>query len=491
MTISLALMLSLAIPMAGAVLIAFNGKRQNIRESITLVTAVLLFIDVLWILQPFLAGHEMALTLGQVMPGLNIALRIEPLGMMFALIASGLWIVNSIYSIGYMRANNEQNQTRVYVCFAIAIFSAIGIAFAANMFTLFIFYEVLTISTYPLVTHKGNDEARRSGRIYLGLLIGTSIGLQMTAIIWTWLATGTLDFTKGGIINGHVSASVMPILLGLYMFGIGKAALMPFHRWLPAAMVAPTPVSALLHAVAVVKAGVFTVMKVAVYIFGIDTLSKTGASQWLIWVAAFTLVTASVIALTKNNLKARLAYSTISQLAYVTLGAAMATSMGVIGGSMHIAMHAMGKITLFFCAGAIYTAVHKTEISDMDGLGRIMPFTYGAFLIGALSIIGLPPMGGSWSKWYLMMGAADTDQYILIGILMLSSLLNVAYLLPIIGRGFFISNKEFEAQGTGLGSIREAPLFCVIPPMLTAAGCLALFFYADKLYRLLEPMVRP
>ena len=211
----------------------------------------------------------------------------------------------------------------------------------------------------------------------------------------------------------------------------------------------------------------------------------------MIWVASFTSVSASFIALTKNNLKARLAYSTISQLAYVTLGAAMATSMGVIGGSMHIAMHAMGKITLFFCAGAIYTAVHKTEISDMDGLGRIMPFTYGAFLIGALSIIGLPPMGGSWSKWYLMMGAADTDQYILIGILMLSSLLNVAYLLPIIGRGFFISNKEFEAQGTGLGSIREAPLFCVIPPMLTAAGCLALFFYADKLYRLLEPMVRP
>jgi multicomponent Na+:H+ antiporter subunit D len=280
---------------------------------------------------------------------------------------------------------------------------------------------------------------------------------------------------------------------------------MPFHRWLPAAMVAPTPVSALLHAVAVVKAGVFTVMKVVVYIFGIDFLATTGASNWLIWVAAFTLLAASIIAMTKDNLKARLAYSTVSQLSYITLGAALATSMGVIGGSMHIAMHAMGKITLFFCAGAIYTATHKTEISDMDGLGRLMPFTYGAFLIGALSVIGLPPMGGSWSKWYLMLGAADAGQLIMIGVLMVSSLLNVAYLLPIVGRGFFIKGTEptghglpqpqsagaAAAPGSFLSGIREAPAFCVVPLCLTAAGCIVLFLYGDALYRLLEPMVRP
>jgi multicomponent Na+:H+ antiporter subunit D len=497
------LTLSLLIPLAGALLIGLTGRHPNLRESVTLATAALLFATVVALLMRLNAGALPAVVLHEVMPGLSVALAVEPLGMMFALIASGLWIVNSIYSIGYMRGNKEQHQTRFYVCFAIAILAAVGVAFAANMFTLFIFYEVLTVSTYPLVVHKETPEAKASGRTYLGLLLGTSIGLQMVAIIWTWVATGTLDFTKGGILDGKIAAGVAPFLLALYMFGIGKAALMPFHRWLPAAMVAPTPVSALLHAVAVVKAGVFTVMKVTVYIFGVDFLARTGAATWLMWVAAFTLLTASLIALGKNNLKARLAYSTVSQLSYVTLGAALATSMGVIGGSMQIAMHAMGKITLFFCAGAIYTATHKTEISDMDGLGRAMPFTYGAFLIGALSIIGLPPMGGSWSKWYLILAAADTGHLIMIGVLMVSSLLNVAYLLPVVGRGFFAGSDAAPAHGavpaagaqiaTGsrLRRIKEAPLFCVIPPCLTAAGCVVLFFYADRLYRLLEPIAKP
>ncbi|MDX1483978.1 MAG: monovalent cation/H+ antiporter subunit D family protein [Alphaproteobacteria bacterium] len=496
-----ALALSLVIPAVGAVLIALTGRHPNLRESVTLTTAVVLFADVLWLLGASMApGPAPALLIGEVMPGLTLALRIEPLGMMFAMIASGLWILNSIYSIGYMRGNAEHKQTRFYVYFAIAILSAIGVAFSANMFSLFIFYEVLTISTYPLVAHKETPEARQGGRTYLGILIGTSIGLQMIAIIWTWVATGTLDFTQGGIISGKVAEGLVPLLLALYMFGIGKAALMPFHRWLPAAMVAPTPVSALLHAVAVVKAGVFTVVKVIVYIFGVDFLATTGTSVWLTWVAGFSLLTASIIAMTKDNLKARLAYSTVSQLSYVTLGAALATSMGVIGGAMHIAMHAMGKITLFFCAGAIYTATHKTEISDMDGLGRVMPFTYGAFLIGALSVIGLPPMGGSWSKWYLMLGAADAGQLVMIGVLMVSSLLNVAYLLPIVGRGFFLRGEGSHAvpqpqsagaaaaPGRFLSGIREAPAFCVVPLCLTAFGCILLFIYADALYRLLEPL---
>jgi multicomponent Na+:H+ antiporter subunit D len=262
-------------------------------------------------------------------------------------------------------------------------------------------------------------------------------------------------------------------------------------------MVAPTPVSALLHAVAVVKAGVFTVMKVVVYVFGIDLLAETGQSEWLMYIAAATIIIASLVAMTKDNLKARLAYSTVSQLGYVVLGAALANAWGVIGGSMHIAMHAMGKITLFFCAGAIYTAAHKTEVSELDGLGRSMPVTFGAFLIGALSIIGLPPMGGSWSKWYLMLGAADADQLVMIAVLMISSLLNVAYLMPIAARGF-LSPAPAEPQPAAVGAaaaprsrFHEAPMFCVVPLSLTALGCVALFFFADPLYRLLEPLAAP
>ena len=491
MTAETKILLALALPTLGALLISLCGRRPNLREAVTLTTAALLFGDVLLLLPEIAAGARPSVALSQVQifPNVPIAFEVEPLGMMFAVIASGLWIVNSLYSIGYMRGNQEQNQTRFYVCFAIALASTMGIAFAGNMLTLFIFYEALTLSTYPLVTHKGNDDAKAGGRVYLGILLSTSIGLLLLGVLATWNIAGTLDFVSGGILEGKASDAVVGLLLFLYMFGIGKAALMPIHRWLPSAMVAPTPVSALLHAVAVVKAGVFTVLKVTVYIFGVDFLGRTGLSDWVAYVAAATILLASLVAMTKDNLKARLAYSTVSQLSYVVLGAMLASALGVIGGGMHIAMHAVGKITLFFCAGAIYVATHKTEISDMTGIGRSMPITMFAFFLGSLSIIGLPPFGGSWSKWYLALGAAETGQILLVAVLMISSLLNVAYLMPIVARAFFLPPPE--GDGTAAVGIREAPMFCVVPLSITALGCLALFFYADAVYDFLTLLVTP
>jgi multicomponent Na+:H+ antiporter subunit D len=309
----------------------------------------------------------------------------------------------------------------------------------------------------------------------------------MFAIVWTWTIAGTLDFVEGGILKeswqqSTISTVQLGILLGLFAFGIGKAALMPFHGWLPAAMVAPTPVSALLHAVAVVKVGVFTIMKVAVYIFGIDLLHTSGVSVWLMYTASFTILCASLIAMTKDNLKARLAYSTISQLSYIVFGAALANQWGVIGGSVHIVMHAVGKITLFFCAGAIYVAAHKTDISQMRGLGRRMPLTMMAFLLGSLSIIGLPPFGGSWSKWLLALGAANTQHQWLMGVLMVSSILNAAYLLPIPIRAFYSPSSEEDSN------IHEAPMFCVVPLCVTAVGGFILFLFADHIYSVIEPI---
>ena len=481
MSPEIAILLSLAIPLAGAVLIALADRKPNLREAVTLVTSALMFLAVVSLVPEVMAGGRPEATLIEMLPGLPIRFEVEPLGMMFGLLASGLWIVTSVYSIGYMRGNQEPHQTRYYVCFALALASTMGVAFAGNMMTLFVFYEALTLSTYPLVVHRGTEEAKRGGRTYLGLLLFTSIGLQLLAILWTWQAAGTLDFTVGGILAGKVSEPVVGVLLLLYMYGIGKAALMPLHRWLPAAMVAPTPVSALLHAVAVVKAGVFTVMKVVVYIFGIDLLADTGHGLWLTYIAAATLLLASLVALAQDNLKARLAYSTISQLAYVVLGAALANPWGVIGGSMHIAMHAMGKITLFFCAGAIYTAARKTEVSELTGLGRVMPFTFGAFMIGALSIVGLPPFGGLWGKWYLALGALEAEQVAMVAVLMISSLLNIAYLMPIPLKGFF-----GKAPGNPGPGIKEAPLPCLIAIGITALGCLVLFFFPGPIYDLLQ-----
>ncbi|MGB5557093.1 MAG: proton-conducting transporter membrane subunit [Paracoccaceae bacterium] len=482
-----AILLTMLFPAAAMVTNLVFRNQPNLRDGLTFAASVATFLTVLKILVDVGNGTTEQMALFEVLPGLDLAFNVEPLGLLFAIVASGLWMVTHIYGIGYMRGNEESHHARFFACFSLAISAVMGIAFAANMFTLFLFYELLTLSTYPLVAHKGTPEAIRGARTYLGILLGTSIALQLVAIIWTYLIAGTLDFQRGGILAGNISGPIVAVLLALYAFGIGKAALMPFHRWLPAAMVAPTPVSALLHAVAVVKAGVFTMLKVGVYIFGIDFLAETGAAEWLMWLAAFTIIASSVVALTKDNLKARLAYSTVSQLSYITLGMALATSMGALGGGMHIAMHAMGKITLFMCAGSIYVATHKTNISQMTGLGRVMPITYISFLIGALSIIGLPPLGGSWSKWLLIVGAADTGQWVMIGVLMLSSLLNVAYLLSIVGKGFFLTDKS-APQATGMA---EAPTLCWLPPALTAVGCVILFFIAGDILTFLSPIVAP
>ena len=475
-------LLALLTPFVGALIIPLFHKLPNLRETVTLVTAGTLCLAVFCLFGPVLGGARPEAQIIEVAPGLELSFKVEPLGMLFALVASSLWIVNSIYSIGYMRTNNEPRQTTFYVCFAIALGSTIGIAFAKNLFTLFLFYEGLTLSTYPLVTHERNEEAVRAGRIYLLLLLGTSLLLFLPAIIATWVLAGTLDFTPGGIVAGKTDAPIIAALLALYVFGIGKAAVMPVHFWLPAAMVAPTPVSALLHAVAVVKAGVFTVVKVVVYVFGIDTLTKTGANEWLIFVASASLLTASFIALSCDNLKARLAYSTVSQLAYVVLGAALATPTSIIGSGLQIAMHAAAKITLFFCAGAIYTAHHLTEISEMTGIGRRMPVTMLAFLMASLSIIGLPPVG-AWSKWMLALGALDAGYVIVVGVLMLSSLLSVAYLLPIVARGFFLPAPG-EPTDAGI-VVEEAPAACLIALSCSALLCVVLFFLAERIEMLL------
>ena len=375
-----------------------------------------------------------------------------------------------MYSIGYMRGNKEKNQTRFYVMFAISLAATMGIAFAANLVTLFICYEILTLSTYPLVSHKGDAATIRSARVYLGILLSTSIGLLLPAIVWTYSTAGTGDFTVGGILAGRMEGPAVGLLLGLFVFGVGKAAVMPVHRWLPAAMVAPTPVSALLHAVAVVKAGVFTVTKVIVYIFGIDFLFAEPSSGWLLYAAAFTIIAASVVALRQVNLKRLLAYSTIAQLSYVVMAAAVLKPLAEIGAAVHMVAHAFGKITLFFAAGAIYVAAKKTELPQLAGIGRRMPITMTAFTIGALSMIGVPPTGGFVSKWYILAGAFQDNNYVALFTIIASTVLNAAYFLPIVYAVWFMK------EAPGGPEHGEAPWPAVLALTVTAALTLLFFF---------------
>ncbi len=503
MTDAALIWLSLGVPLVGALAIVACWRLPVLRDAVTVLTALLMFGSVAQLLPRVMDGARPAAVLIELFPGLAIAFEVEPLGMMFALLASGLWVITALYAIGYMRGAKEKHHTRFHAFFAISLFSATGIAFAQNMLTLFIFYEALTLATYPLVAHKGTAEAKSGARTYLGLLLGTSIAFLLLGMILTWAEVGTLDFQSGGILAG-VGAGTGAVLLVLYMYGIGKAALMPFHRWLPAAMVAPTPVSALLHAVAVVKAGVFTVLKVSIYLFGLDYLQTLWTSDLMLYIATFTLLAASLVAMGKDNLKARLAYSTVSQLSYIVVAAMLVNQIAAIGGSMHIVMHAFGKITLFFCAGAIYVATKKTEISQMDGLGRRMPFTFAAFFIGAVCVIGIPPLGGVWSKWHLISGAFDSGHLLVVAALMISTLLNIAYLIPPVIRAFLYAPAAGDGLAGGTGSsaaaggadgsvdaaagLREAPLLCVAPLCLTALGGVVLFFCAPALAEFLSGM---
>ncbi len=467
------ILLAVLLPLVGAAAIALAGRvGPNLREAATLVTAGGLATTVWSLLPAVMAGERPGVTVTELLPGVAIAFRVEPLGMLFAALASGLWIVNSLYSIGYMRGNNEKNQTRFYVMFAVSLAATMGVAFAGNLITLFLFYEMLTLSTYPLVAHKGDANTVRSARVYLGILLTTSIGLFLPAVIWTYTVAGSGDFVPGGILAGKLEGPAIGLLLGLFVFGIGKAAVMPVHRWLPAAMVAPTPVSALLHAVAVVKAGVFTITKVIVYIFGVDFLFAAPSSDWLLYAAAFTIIAASAVALRQQNLKRLLAYSTIAQLSYVVMAAAILKPLAEIGAAIHMVAHAFGKITLFFAAGAIYVAAKKTEIGQLKGIGRRMPITMTAFTIGALSMIGVPPTGGFVSKWYILAGAFQDDNYVALATIILSTVLNAAYFLPIVYMAWFMREEEAPAKDHG-----EAPWPAVLALAITAFLTILFFFF--------------
>ncbi|ACB74040.1 monovalent cation/H+ antiporter subunit D family protein [Opitutus terrae] len=523
------LLFAVLAPLVGAGLVMAFGKKPNLRESISVLAAVTLCGLVLSLVPSVRSGTTAHYTLFELIPAdvaanftvapqataLTIALRADALSMIFAVVASFLWILAVFYSAGYMRGLQEHAQTRFNVCFALALFGAIGCAFADNLLTLYLFYEIVSVSTYPLVAHHQDEEGYEGGRKYLTYLTTTAKALVFPAIVLIFVLSGTLDFAGNahtGIIPATVQHGVTTALYIACLLGFAKNGVMPFHHWLPGAMVAPTPVSALLHAVAVVKVGVFSTVRVMLYVFGVDTMDALNLGIPTAYFVSITILVASIIALSKDNLKTRLAYSTVSQLSYIILGVALLTPTAVAGGLFHIAAHAFAKITLFFCAGAIYVATHKKYISEMSGLGRVMPWTFGAFALASLSMIGVPPVGGFTSKLYLLVGSLDAGAIGILVVLIASTLLNAAYFAPVVYQAFFgkppapmpeaerIPAPELVAaghehddapaaahatHGAAHGHTApapkggEAPLAMVIPLCLTAVLSVLLGFYPD------------
>jgi multicomponent Na+:H+ antiporter subunit D len=470
------------VPAVGALLIAGTGERRaNLREFWSIAAGVLQAAFVASMIPDVLAGRTPECVLFRILPGIELAFRTDGFGLLFGLGASLLWIATSFYSIGYMRSLGEHAQTRYFACFALALSSTMGVALSANLFTLFVFYEALTLVTYPLVGHKETAEARAGARKYIIYLLGAAKLLLVAALILTYNAAGTLEFRKGGILPASELAAkptLLYVVFALFLFGFAKNAVMPLHSWLPAAMVAPTPVSALLHAVAVVKTGVFATLRVILFVFGLDAMRLLGADTLALVVASVTILLGSLLALGQDNLKARLAFSTVSQLSYIILGAALLTPNGILGGVAHITNHAVSKITLFLCAGSIYVSTHKTEVSQMSGLARRMPWTMAAFAVASLSLVGIPPASGFVSKWYLALGSVQRGSVLLLGVLLVSSLLNAAYLGPVVFKAYFE-----EAPDLAPDAVFEVP-WMVIPLVLTALASLLLGVYPDPVLKL-------
>lgn len=485
-------LLATLIPMVTAALVMATGRSPNLRESISFVGAVLTFISLMLLAPGVLSGGAYALNLVTLYPGISVSFYLDPLGLVFAGTASFLWILASIYCIGYMRGLNEHAQTRFYVCYAVSVGAAMGAAFSANLFTLYLFYEIVSIFTYPLVMHHQDKEGYEGARKYIIYLMFTSKAMLLPAMAIIYVLTGTLDFNMSGISGGifppEADRVMVIIAYLLCLFGFAKAGIMPLHNWLPDAMVAPTPVSALLHAVVVVKVGVFSICRVMLSLFGINLLDVTGMGMFTAYVVSFTIITASIIALTQTNLKARLAYSTVSQLSYIVLGVAMLTPHAVTGGLLHIANHAFAKITLFFCAGCIFVASGKKDISELGGLGWRMPLTMAAFALASLSMIGVPPVSGFVSKWYLALGAMDINNMILLGVLLISSLLNAGYFVPITFKAFFGTPL---ATDTGTGSLERQPLvlLMVVPLLITGIISVLIGIWPDLFLNTIKLMV--
>jgi multicomponent Na+:H+ antiporter subunit D len=470
-------LLAILVSAIAALAIVFTGERnRNLREGWTLLAAFSKFGLIAAMTPGVLAGRRYEIQLLELAPGIELALRADPAGLLFALSASFLWILTSFYAIGYMRGAEEKKQTRFFAMLAVCLSATVGIALSANLLTFVLFYEILSVATYPLVIHKGTDKAYRIGRQYRTYAITAGVAL-VAGIAVVYQLAGTLDFQGGGFLSASMSHSALVAAFLLFFVGFGvKAGVMPLQSWLPNAMIAPTPVSALLHAVAVVKAGVFGFVRLVGFVFGPEVTREIGMAGVLAGAAGITILLASFIAMTKDDLKARLAYSTVGHLSYIVLGVALLTPTAMLGGAYHMVTHAAMKITLFFCAGALYVHMHYTKVSELDGVGRRMPLTMAAFAIGALGLAGIPGTGGFLSKWFIAQGAVESQQFLFLGILLLSGLLNAAYLFPIVIRAFFRSSPEHTRMN-------EASWFMVGPILVTASLAVLLGVWPDALFQ--------
>jgi multicomponent Na+:H+ antiporter subunit D len=494
---SVAPLLALLAPVLGAAGTVALRDRPPARELCGVAAGLVQLGIIVTMVPTVLDGRTVSFTISTFLPEAAIGLRVDALGVVLAGTSSLLWILTTVYSMGYLGTGPDRALARFHGYFGLTIAATMGVAFSVNLLTLYLFYEALTIITYPLVTHTRTPEAAQGGKRYLAYQLGTGVALLLPAIVLTYTQSGTFDFVPGGVFDADDGGPLLVLIYVLFLAGIAKAALLPVHAWLPAAMVAPVPVSALLHAVAVVNVGVFTVFRVVLDVFGTDLASELHLGTVTLAVTSVTILMTSLYALRLDNLKAILAYSTIGQLSYMILGVALLSDAGRTGGVLHLVGHAFAKITLFFAVGSVYLASGRTAVSELRGIGRQMRWTMGAFVIGALSIVGLPPTVGFIAKYFLFLGAADAGQWLVIAVLAVSTVLSGGYYLRVMRVALLESPAPLLAGGSGgdpsvlpKPSITESPALVVGPLVVTAAVTLLLGIAPGPLLELIRAAAR-
>jgi multicomponent Na+:H+ antiporter subunit D len=453
----------------GLIIFMLPEKAVRLRTTLNLGGAVLKIILLVLMMIGVFHGvvYEFRVPL---VPGIDFVLHADALSLMFVNLSAVLWLATTVYAIGYLEGS--PNRSRFFGYFSLCVTATVGLAMAGNLLTFLVFYEALTLTTYPLVVHRGTEIARKAGRGYLAYTLFGGV-LVLAGTIWLYSLTGTLEFVDRGFVAGlDIDPGVLRMIFTLLILGVGvKAALVPFHAWLPQAMVAPAPVSALLHAVAVVKAGAFGVVRIVYDVFGIEFAASLGVTLPLAVLASITIIYGSTRALFQDDLKRRLAFSTVSQVSYITLGVAIAGPIATIGGIVHLVHQGFMKITLFFCAGNYAETLGVHKVSELAGVGRRMPWTTAAFTLAAFGMIGVPPMVGFISKWYLGLGALEVGQDWVVLVLAGSSLLNAAYFLPILRTAWFDPPPDQWPHERDFGG-KETAWALLLPPLFTAGTAL-------------------
>ena len=468
----------------GLIIFGLAEHKVVLRTILNLSGALIKIVLVGWMLWGVSQGYEYETRLA-FLPGLDLVLRAGPLSLLFLSLSAVLWFVTTVYAIGYLEGS--PHRSRFFGFFSICVTATVGVALAGDLVTFVLFYELLTLSTYPLVVHRGTEAARRAGNSYLAYTIAGG-AMLLLGTVWLYSLTGTLEFTPRGFVSdlGEEHRPTLIVIFACLIAGLGvKAALVPLHGWLPQAMIAPAPVSALLHAVAVVKVGAFGIVRVVYEVFGVEYADALGVMQSLALIATVTIIYGSIRALFQDSLKRRLAFSTVSQVSYIVLGVAIAGPIATIGGVAHLVHQGLMKITLFFCAGNLAETLGIHSISEMNGVGRRMPWTMAAFSVAAFGMIGAPPIAGFFSKWYLGLGALEAGEYWVIYVLAGGSLLNAAYFLPILHAAWFRETPASWPEERQFGR-KETAWMLLLPSIATATMTLCVGLWAAVPYSPLD-----